>query len=110
MMPKRIVTLEVHNDVEARELNIAWQEIVTGKKVTHAAALEHAEETIMERARESLRRIEAAIREHPTSGQAGRLVRFLAGIYNRSDYPFDLTDLRTLDTNLANACLVRPAM
>jgi len=35
----------------------------------------------------------------------GRLVRFLAGLYNGSDYPFDLTDLRALDTRLANACL-----
>jgi hypothetical protein len=32
-------------------------------------------------------------------------VRFLAGVYNGQDYPFDLTDLRALDTKLANACL-----
>jgi hypothetical protein len=49
--------------------------------------------------------IETAIGNNPTSGQAGRLVRFLAGLYNGSDYPFDLTDLRVLDTRLANACL-----
>jgi hypothetical protein len=32
-------------------------------------------------------------------------VAFLAGVYNGWDYPFDLSDLRTLDTALANACL-----
>jgi hypothetical protein len=33
------------------------------------------------------------------------LVRFLAGVYNGNDYHFDLTDLRALDTELANACI-----
>ena len=33
------------------------------------------------------------------------MVRFLAGVYNGSDFPFDLTDLRALDTNLASACI-----
>lgn len=37
--------------------------------------------------------------------QTTRLVLFLAGVYNGSDYPFDLTWLRMLDTKLANACL-----
>jgi hypothetical protein len=99
------VTFEVYNDAEARELNDAWEEIVTGKKLARTEALEHGTESIMERAREALQIIETAIRKNPTTGQAGRLVRFLAGVYNGYDYPFDLTDLRTLDTNLANACL-----
>ncbi|EQD48592.1 hypothetical protein B1A_06060 [mine drainage metagenome] len=99
------VTLQVHNEVEARELHEAWEEIVTGKKLTRMAALEHGVEAIMERARGALETLETAIREHPTTGQAGRLVRFLAGVYNGSDFPFDLTDLRALDTELANACL-----
>jgi hypothetical protein len=33
------------------------------------------------------------------------LVRFLASLYLKYDCPFELTDLRTLDTALANACL-----
>jgi hypothetical protein len=33
-----------------------------------------------------------------------RLVRFLASLYLKYDCPFELTDLRTLDTVLANAC------
>lgn len=99
------VTLQVHNDVEARELNEAWQEIVTGKKLARTEALEHGTEAVMERARTALQTIETAIREHPTTGQAGRLVRFLAAIYNGYDFSFDLTELRALDTELANACL-----
>jgi hypothetical protein len=104
--PERIVvTLEVSNQAEAGELREAWEEIVTGKKLTRAGALEHGTEAIMERAREALKTIERVIREHPTTGQAGRLVRFLAAIYNGYDFSFDLTELRALDTELANACL-----
>jgi hypothetical protein len=104
--PKKIaVTLEVANEAEAMELNEAWAEIVSGKKLDRTNALEHGVEAVMERARPAIEIIETAIREHPTSGQAGRLVRFLAGLYNGQDYPFDLTELRALDTRLANACL-----
>jgi hypothetical protein len=104
-MKKIAVTLEVANQAQAQELNEAWQEIVGGQKLERAEALEHGTEAVMERARPALEIIETAIREHPTTGQAGRLVRFLAGLYNGQDYPFDLTDLRALDTRLANACL-----
>ena len=104
--PKEIsVTLQVTNEVEAREPNKAWQEIVTHRKLARTEALEHGTEAVMERAREALKVIEQAIREHPTTGQARRLVRFLAAIYNGYDFSFDLTELRTLDTGLANACL-----
>jgi len=66
-----------------------------------------AEDTneIMERARTGLQRIVKAIEEHPGTGQSRRLVRFIAGVYNGNDFPFDLTDLRSLDTELANACI-----
>jgi hypothetical protein len=57
------------------------------------------------RATAALQVIETAINAHPTTGGARRLVRFLAGLYNGQDYPFDLTELRGLDTKLANACL-----
>jgi hypothetical protein len=105
-MPQKIeVTLQVGNQVQADELRDAWHEIVSGQKLTHAEALEHGVEAIMEGARPALEILETAIRENPTTGQAGRLVRFLAAIYNGYDYSFDLTELRALDTRLANACL-----
>ncbi|MDG6937951.1 MAG: hypothetical protein JRN42_05365 [Nitrososphaerota archaeon] len=95
----------VRNQAQARELEAAWREIVTGRRLPRTETIEMDTEAIMERARTALERIETAIRENPSTGQAGRLVRFLAGVYNGSDYPFDLTDLRALDTELANACL-----
>jgi len=105
MTKKIAITLEVANQAQARELNEAWAEIVSGEKLERTEALEHNTEAVMERARPALEIIETAIRQNPTAGQSRRLVRFLAGVYNGQDYPFDLTDLRGLDTRLANACL-----
>jgi hypothetical protein len=105
MVQKIEMTLQVGNQVQADELRAAWREIVSGQKLTHVEALEHGLEAIMERARSAIQVIETAIRENPTTGQAGRLVRFLAAIYNGYDYSFDLTELRALDTRLTTACL-----
>lgn len=104
--PEKIeITLTVHSQAQLRELEAAWREVVTGEQLPRSATLEGDLEAIQERARIGLQTIERAIREHPTAGQTGRLVQFLAAIYNGYDYAFDLTDLRTLDTALANACL-----
>ena len=99
------VKMTVRDEAEARELDMAWREIISGERLARTEALEHDIQSIMDRAQEALVTIETAIGNNPTSGQARRLVRFLAGVYNGSDYPFDLTDLRALDTRLANACL-----
>jgi hypothetical protein len=102
---KRIeVTFDLATPSQAAELNAAWQEIVSGKRTRLNTAAEDTNE-IMERARIGLSRIVKAVEEHPGTGQARRLVRFLAGVYNGNDYPFDLTDLRALDTELASACI-----
>ncbi|MCL1622605.1 hypothetical protein [Ralstonia pseudosolanacearum] len=39
------------------------------------------------------------------SNQSGVVARFLAGLYNGQDFPFDLTDLRRLDDDLFEHCL-----
>jgi hypothetical protein len=96
--------LDVADEAQAAELQTAWQEIISGKKTRLSTAAEETD-AIMERARPALQRIVQAIEDHPGSGQARRLVRFLAGVYNGGDFPFDLTDLRALDTELANACI-----
>lgn len=67
--------------------------------------LAHDEGEIVSRAMAALERIEEAIEAHSGTGQARRLVKFLAGVYNGDDYPFDLGQLRALDTALASACL-----
>jgi hypothetical protein len=99
------VKMTVRNQAQARELDMAWREITSGQRLARTEVIEHDIQSIMDRAQEALRTIESAIGNNPTTGQAGRLVRFIAGLYNGSDYPFDLSDLRALDTPLANACL-----
>jgi hypothetical protein len=99
------LTLSVSTEAQARELEAAWREIASGNALPRTEALETDQDVIMERARTALRIIEKAIGETPLSGQAHRLVRFLAAIYNGYDYAFDLAEFRALDTELANACL-----
>ena len=89
---------------QREELQLAWQEIVAGKRV-RLNALNLEASAITERAMSALVLIEDAISQYPFTGQARRLACFLAGVYNGSDFPFDLTDLRALDAALANACL-----
>ena len=67
--------------------------------------IEAAKIEATDRAVAGLETLVATIRRNPTAGQTRRLVRFLAGIYNGPRFPFDLTDLRGLDLNLAQACL-----
>jgi hypothetical protein len=44
------------------------------------------------------------------TGQCGRVRRFLLGLYNGATFPFDLTDLRSLDLNIQEDCLAVLAM
>jgi hypothetical protein len=104
--PRKRIQLhfDVATDDQAAELSAAWEEIVSGKRTRISNAAEDTHE-IMERARPSLQTIVKAIEQHPGTGQSRRLVRFLAGVYNGHEFPFDLTDLRSLDIELANACI-----
>ena len=58
-----------------------------------------------EDALQALRVILQAVQSNPGTGQAGTLVRFIAGCYNSSEYPFELDRLRALDRTLAASCL-----
>jgi len=98
------VILDVATPSQAAELKAAWKEILSGQRIRLNIAAEDTTE-IMERAMIGLQVIVKAVEEHPGTGQSRRLVRFLAGVYNGNDFPFDLTDLRALDTELANACI-----
>jgi hypothetical protein len=105
-MPRKHIQLhfDVADETQAAELSAAWEEIVSGKRTRISTAAEDTNE-IMERAMLGLQKIVRAIEEHPGTGQTGRLARFLAAIYNGHEFHFDLTDLRGLDTELANACI-----
>ena len=100
-------TVHVEADIpssQCDEFDRAMIGIVAGER-PRMDALERDETAIEKRALSALKVIEAAINDHPTTGGARRLVHFLAGVYNGQDYPFDLAELRALDTRLANACL-----
>jgi hypothetical protein len=100
-------TVHVEADIPASQLDefqCAIAAIVAGERL-RMDALVRDEGSIYARAMEALQAIEASINAHPTTGQSRRLVRFLAGVYNGQDYPFDLTELRGLHTRLANACV-----
>lgn len=60
---------------------------------------------VEEDALQALAEIVDAIERTPGGGQATRLVKFVASLYNGMQYQFDLTDLRGLDTRLVTACL-----
>jgi hypothetical protein len=68
-------------------------------------AHEYRKRQIKRRAIKALQVITTSIQQHPGTGQTRALVRFVAGCYNGSDYPFDLTELRALDPPLSSACL-----
>jgi hypothetical protein len=100
-------SVHVEADIPASQLDEferALVEIVAGER-PRMEALVREEASIHTRAMLALQAIEASINAHPTAGQSRRLVRFLAGVYNGRDYPFDMTELRGLDGQLANACL-----
>ena len=99
--------VHVEADIPASQLDEfsrAVSALIAGER-PQMDALARDEGEIVTRAMAALRRIEEAIEAHPGTGQARRLVKFLAGVYNGEDYPFDLGELRALDTELANACL-----
>lgn len=100
-------TIHVQSEI-AEELLPEFQQLMAelgaGKR-PRMEALEQEVAAIERRATTALATIIRSIEAHPTTGQTGRLVRFLAGLYNGQDYPFDLTELRGLDTALANACV-----
>jgi hypothetical protein len=73
--------------------------------VAKLAAMSRAKQAARGPAVEGLKLIVGAIRRNPGSGQTHRLVAFLGGLYNGPRFPFDLTDLRSLDHALADACL-----
>ncbi len=106
-LPPSKKKVHVEADIPASQLDEFSRTVaaLTAGERPRMDALARDEGEIVQRALEGLRRIEESIEDHPGTGQARRLVRFLAGVYNGSDYPFDLTELRALDTELANVCL-----
>ena len=49
----------------------------------------------------ALHRLLERVKQHWHTGQSRRIVTFLAGMYNGTDFPFDLTELRGVDRDIA---------
>lgn len=107
MLPARPRMVRIQAEIpldRMDEYRQMYAEVMRGAR-PRIQALEHELQQITGRAMLALDVIATAVHRNPGTGQAGRLVRFIAGCYNGAAYPFDLTDLRGLDTALANACL-----
>jgi hypothetical protein len=52
----------------------------------------------------ALKRLYTVAQGH--SGQCRHIARFLLGLYNGNRFPFDLTDLRCIDSDLFDDCMV----
>jgi len=86
------------------EFDLMVQEVLAGPR-TRLTLLEQEFKAIETRGLAGLGVIHRSITSHPGTGQTRRLVRFLVGLYDGVSFPFDLSELRGLDTALANACL-----
>jgi hypothetical protein len=106
-LPPVAKTVHVEADIavsQRDEFARAMIEIVAGER-PRMNALDRNLAAIKLRAMSALAVSEEAINAYPSAGQTRRLVRFLAGLSNGQDCRFDLTELRGLDTELANACI-----
>jgi hypothetical protein len=86
------------------ELVIAVREMVSGRR-PRTQLLEADREAISSAGMRGLQTLSAALDLHPGTGQCRTIAGFLAALYNGYEYTFDLTYLRGIDTELANACL-----
>ena len=105
MNTRRTVRVEVEVPAHLQdELDQLLVELSAGRR-PRMEALSSDRRTIEQRASSALAKIVTHIEAHDGTGGARRLVKFVAGLYNGDDYPFDLTELRGLDVELQNACL-----
>ena len=86
-------------------VNVRNRDQVLAEFAAKQAAFARAQDEARQPALEALEKIVTAIRCNPGTGQVRRLVAFLGGLYNGPRFPFDMTDLRSLDGELAAACL-----
>lgn len=69
-----------------------------------------AEQDVARAGTAALHRLLERVKAHWHTGQSRRIVSFLAGLYNGQDYPFDLTELRGVDRDIAEDCLALLAL
>lgn len=98
------ITVDVPVD-RADAFSQLWRDFLSGDSPhdREAKALRTSARDARERGIESLRALYAVAQRD--SGQCRYVARFLAGLYNGFRFPFDLTDLRCLDSELFEHCM-----
>ena len=106
-VPRQVLKITVDVPAEKQEqFHRLWEQILSDGdapinqqvKVTQATR-----ESVLEEGKAALFRL-YEIAQGDT-GQSRVIARFLVGLYNSSAYPFDLTDLRTIDDKLFEDCM-----
>lgn len=106
-MPPRIVQITVDVPAEKQEqFHRLWQQILSDEEAPvnqQVQAADRQRKNAMEDGKAALFRLYKVAQGD--TGQCRTIVRFLVGLYNGSAYPFDLTDLRTIDHALFEDCM-----
>jgi hypothetical protein len=109
MTPKSI-TVEITVDVPVEkqaEFHQLWKQILSDEEAPinqQIRAEDSRREDVLAEGRAALIRLYEVAQGD--TGQCRTIVRFLVGLYNGSAFPFDLTDLRTIDDALFEDCMV----
>lgn len=102
-----MVEITVDVPVEKQEqFHRLWMQILSDEEAPinqQVQAAGKTRQTVMEEGKAALFRLYEVAQGD--TGQCRTIVRFLAGLYNGSAYPFDLTDLRTIDHALFEDCM-----
>lgn len=106
-MPPRNVKITVDVPVEKQEqFHRLWMQILSDEEAPinqQIRAEDAMREDVMAKGKAALFRL-YGIAQGDT-GQCRVIARFLAGLYNGTRCPFDLTDLRTVDDKLFEDCM-----
>ena len=106
-MPPRNVKITVDVPVENREqFHQLWMQILSDEEAPinqQVQAAGKTRQTAMEEGKAALFRLYEVAQGD--TGQCRVVARFLAGLYNGSRFPFDLTDLQTIDDKLFEDCM-----
>ena len=101
------VKITVDVPAEKREqFHRLWEQILSDEEAPinkEVVVIQATRESVLEEGKAALFRL-YEIAQGDT-GQSRVIARFLVGLYNGSAYPFDLTDLRTIDDKLFEDCM-----
>jgi len=92
------------SEPELQEFLSDYRQLLAAVRLA-AASHDPSPVRVMHRALDALDAIATFIVRNPHNSQSRRLVKFVAGCYDGKGHPFNLTELRGLDTPLATACL-----